>query len=374
MRYIAAASLFLFLFSCGEGENESVDTAVQDTVHCLVPYDSIGVEVGDSCYMFGSIWGRCTFPDGTIGVLDHSFGVVKFYSPEGEYLSEFAPAGGGPGEFTSIDRLGCDEHGNMMLAGFYDRKMAWYDRNLELLDEVVITSSRSGPMKAYPAPDTGYVVITQIFEEPLSAGSEVALFRGSQEPEVTYRKRLAPFDQFGDYQIKTAMVFTADQDGRVYIADESFDTFSIACCTPEGDTLYVIERPHEPVRRPQEEIDRVLELARRRWTEATGSPAGFEWEPPEFYPSIASLAVDGEGRLWVGSGNDNTLFHIFDHSGEYLHDCTLMMPRWQDPGRWAVDINPYGILASTGDPELYPIVYMLRETAGPAADQRQATP
>ena len=364
MKLIVLALGVLVICSCGEDSGEAVSAgrAVADTLYYLMPCDSIGIDIGDSCYVFGDIWARCVFPDGTIGVLDRSITTVKFYSPEGEYIREFSPEGTGPGEYLGIDRLGCDEHGNIMLASFYDRKLAWFDPELSLIEEVMFTSGNmGGPMRAYPAPDTGFVVLTSIFQEPDSAGCVVALFRGSDEPEIIYRRRMTIFDQIGEYQIATEMIFTTDRYGRVYIADRSTDTFNITCYSPEGNTLYCIDKPYEPVRRSQEEIDAAFERVRQNWIDATGSAGGFDWEPPEYYQSILSMMVDGTGRLWVESGGVDTFYQVFSETGEYLNDCTLLMPDWQEIESWSVNIGPYGIVASTKNPEMYPVVYMLEE-------------
>ncbi len=364
MKFIVLTLAVLVICSCGEdpGESAAAGRVVADTPFYLMPCDSIGIEIGDSCYVFGDIRARCVFPDGTIGVLDRSITTVKFYSPEGEYIREFSPEGSGPGEFLGLDRLGCDEYGNIMLASFYDRKLAWFDPEFSLIEEVIFTSgNRGGPMRVYPVPDTGFVVLTSIFQLPDSAGCEVALFRGSGEPETIYRSRLALYDQYGNYQIATGMIFITDHLGRVYIANRSTDTFNIICYSPEGDTLYCIDKPYEPVRRSQEEIDNALEGARQNWIDGTGSAEGFNWEPPEYHPSIRSMMVDGIGRLWVRGGGIDALYHVFSETGEYLHDCALVMPDWQGVDDWAVHIGPYGIIASTRNPELYPVVYMLEE-------------
>ncbi len=364
MKLIMLTLVVLVICSCGydSGKTDPGEFAGADTLHFLVPYDSIGIDIGDSCYVFGDIWGRCTFPDGTIGILDKSSTSVKFYTPEGEYIREFNPMGRGPGEFMGIERLGCDEYGNIMLASFYDRKLAWFDPELSLIEEVMFTSgNRGGPMRVYPVPDTGFVVLTSVYQDPDSAGSEIALFRGSDEPETIYRRRLTLFDQLGNYQIATRMFFTTDQYGRVYIADSSMDTFSISCYSPEGDTLYCIDQPYEPVWRSQEEIDSAFEHARQNWIDGTGSAVGFNWEPPECHPSIQGMEVDGAGRLWVKGGGIDTLYKVFSETGEYVYDCTLVMPDWQEIGSWAVNIGPYGIVANTNNPEQYPVVYMLKE-------------
>jgi hypothetical protein len=73
------------------------------------------------------------------------------------------------------------------------------------------------------------------------------------------------------------------------------------------------------------------------------------------------MMVDGDGRLWVRDGAVDTLFHVFSGTGQYLFDCPLVMPCWQENGGWSVRINSNGIVASPRDPESYPLLYMLEE-------------
>jgi len=353
--------------SCG-GERETAATidSQPDSIHCLLPCDSIGVELGDSTYMFGDIWGRCVFPDGTTGILDQAGGTVSFFSGDGEFIRSFSPMGEGPGEFTSIDRLGCDENGNIMIASFYGRKIAWFDSDLELIDEIRFTSTRSGPVKAYPTSDLGTVAITLVFSGEDSAGTEVSLFRGAVEPEVTYRRRMALFDQFGQYQLETDIKACCDLQGRVAVADRSYDTYNIVCYSANGDTLFVIDEPFERTRRSREDIDREIAVAENNWREAVGSLAGFNYEPDENAPSIHSLGFDSRRRLWVRSGVDTSVYSIYDSTGVFQYRCYLRMPSWQIVRNWNVEFSPYGILASPADPEMYPLVYVLKEEIVPA--------
>lgn len=349
---------------CSSNSSKS-DAAVCDTLHFLVPRDSIGIEMGDPRYMFGSIGALCTFPDGSIGVLDRTTGTVSFYTQSGEYTGEFAPLGSGPGEFMHPAQLGCDGSGNIMITSASDRKIAWFSPAYELLSESVGTSADMfGPVRSCPAPDLGCIAISTVIQRPDSMGMEVALFRGSDQPVVVYRRRLASADRSGDFQNTTNMMFTSGSDGTVFIADRSTDEFSVACCNSEGDTLYCINEPNEPERRTDQEIEVLRERARQNWISATGSPDGFAYQPPEYHYSMRELSVDGEGRLWVRDSADPFRFRVYDGSGSFLYDCSLRMPDWQETRDWAVFINPYGMVACTTDPEFFPVVYMMEETVG----------
>ncbi|MCD4774448.1 MAG: hypothetical protein K8S15_00175 [Candidatus Aegiribacteria sp.] len=365
MKYVISAFVILVLFSCcgyDSGNTAPGESAGADTLHYLVPYDSIGIDAGDSRYVFGDVLECRVFPDGSIGVLDWSITTVKFYTPEGEYIRKFNPEGTRSGQFRGLNRLDCDDSGIIMLADLFGGKLAWFNSEFSLIEEVVFTSQEGiSPRCVYSVPDMGFVGFLPVFREPDSAGCEIALFRGSDEPEIIYRRKIALFDPCGNYQKATIMVFTADQNGRVYISDRSEETFSIACYSPEGDTLYCIDHDYEPVRRSQEDIDSSLELASQNWIDRTGNDEGFNLEPTEYHPAVHTMMVDGTGRLWVKGGGVDTLYHIFSDTGEFMYDCMLVMPDWQETSGWAVNIGPYGVVANTSNPERYPVVYMLEE-------------
>jgi hypothetical protein len=74
MRRLMAAmniSVLLMAVSCGSDSPEQAqDVSDEIPTTTLVMLDSIGVELGDSCYIFGSIEGLGYTPDGNIAVLD----------------------------------------------------------------------------------------------------------------------------------------------------------------------------------------------------------------------------------------------------------------------------------------------------------------
>ncbi|MCK5034465.1 MAG: hypothetical protein KAS73_01120 [Candidatus Sabulitectum sp.] len=94
--------LFLILLtifvSCGSEETPESDSdnVAVDTLHHLVPFDSIGVEPGDSTMMFGRIWGTAYTPRGNIAILNGTFPGIRFFNSDGEHLFDFTPQGEGP--------------------------------------------------------------------------------------------------------------------------------------------------------------------------------------------------------------------------------------------------------------------------------------
>ena len=356
----------ILVLSACEQESVPTDSVVQvaDTLHFLVPYDSIGIEVGDSTLMLGSVWKAAFMPDDRIAILDGSIGTVRFYSGEGDYISSFAPTGEGPGEFVRLNKMKVDTEGNLYLGGIADRKLAVFDSNLNLIKEIgFYSNNRISPYVISCAPDTTVVLRSFVYsEEADSAGIEIALFDSSSEPKTVYRRRMAPSEHGMGITRETAMAFTVGLDGRVYTADMEVDSYEIICFSAAGDSLFAFgiddyQRGFIP--------DSILEAdranMRQQYINYYGSDEGFVYEQETCYIPIVSLAVDDLGRIWARGERDGETSDIFDSEGNFLYSMEMKTPDWQAADRWGCWISPSGILATPSNPELYPVVYMLEE-------------
>ncbi len=363
--------MILLICSCCRNDPAGAESVLPDTLHSLILRDSIGVEVGQSCFIFGNIQGLASTPDGSIVILDKSALAVKYFTHDGNYLREFSPVGEGPGEFPSeISKMAFAESGELILSSYPDRKIVWYDSSLSMIKEIQFTSSnRSGPSRIHPAPGGGVVVESSVFIDPCSVGTEIALFHDSEEPEIIYRRRLVEYEPQGDFHTMTRMRYCTDVDGRVWISNDSFDEFRISCFSPDGDSLFCIERSFEPVRRSQDQIDERIERARRRWIESTGSSDGFNSEPIEYIRAVLSIKADDAGNIWTISAGNKNSFIVFNPDGEFLYQCEFQPPDWQECDGWNFDIGPAGVIATPFNPQMYPVVYILeRVTEILAAD------
>lgn len=356
--------LFILLaLSCGqEGQVVAVIEETADPEHCMVPYDSIGVGVGDEMFMFGSIWGSDYTPDGNIAILDRAIGGIRFFTEDGTYIETFAPAGEGPGEFVTLDRMSFDQEGNIYLGSFNDRKLCLYDRDLNLLKEIIFTSSeRSGAFKMYSGSDSTFVGMTWYFSED-SIGTEVARYSTSETPDLIYRRRLIPAANSANYQQLTGMITSVDQDGNVFIADNIYDQFKIICYSPNGDSLFAFGfDDFEPIPIPESIRDSTRERVLEQYVEHYGSAEGFDYEPAEFYMPIRSISVDSQNRLWIREEFNSSIAYIFNDEGTYLYTMETDFPSWQNTQGWNLRVSPRGILADPRNPDEYPLVYMMRE-------------
>ena len=357
---------FLAIFaSCGSEETPESDSdnVTVDTLHYLVPFDSIGVELGDSTMMFGSIWGTTYTPEGNIAILDGTFRGIRFFTADGEHLFDFTPQGEGPGEFLKLNRMAFDEEGNLYLAGTNDRKVALYDSDLNFVREVLFTgSSRSYPTRFACAPESAFVIMTGIFNGSDSAGFEIALFSDNSIPDVIYRRRIAHTSGGMSFSNLTGMTFAVGANGNVYIANTDRETHLITCYSPEGDSLFTFgHENYQPSVRSDSLIEALRTSALEQYVNYYGTVDGFNYDLPAEFHSIVSIGVDHMNRIWVRGEEHSTRADVFNESGEFLYTLQAILPAWQDPGGWNMRICNEGVLIDPRDPEMYPVVYQMQE-------------
>ena len=113
---IALAAGLVCLYAaagCGGGEQSDPtggeDAAADSSLRTVTMVDSIGVELGDSNYVFASIEATGHTTEGNILVLDRPGCSIREFTPRGEFVRQFGRRGMGPGELVnphSMARLG----------------------------------------------------------------------------------------------------------------------------------------------------------------------------------------------------------------------------------------------------------------------------
>ncbi len=356
--------LFVLLaVSCGQQSRiAAVIEEAANTEHCLVPYDSIGVRVGDVRFMLGFIYWADFTPDGNIAILDNTIEGVRFYTPDGTHIETFAPIGEGPGELMVPDRMTFDQEGNLYLGDYYERKMCIYDSDLNLLRELEFTGSdRTGAYRMYPGPDSTFILMTGYFTED-SLGTEVARFSNSETPDLIYRRRMVSVTEGMNYLRLTSMAMAVDPAGKVFIADNVYNEFKIICYSPAGDSLFTFGfDEYEPIPVSPHSRDHFRQRLLEEYIDQHGSAEGFDYETPEFYRPISSIAVDGQNRIWVREEYNTRIAYIFDDEGTFLYTMETDFPDWQNTQGWNLRVSPRGILADPRNPDEYPLVYMMKE-------------
>ncbi len=86
--------ILLLALGCGDGElaQESVEdlqSTTPDTI-TVVPSDTIGILMGDSNYVFGTIGDAVSFENGNIAVLDETGCCAKVYDSDCNFLNQIS--------------------------------------------------------------------------------------------------------------------------------------------------------------------------------------------------------------------------------------------------------------------------------------------
>jgi len=369
MRIIILISSVILLAACGDLPREEPPSieSTDDTIPSqmlLVTIDSIGIEMGDSTYMLGNIFNVRRDPDDNIVMLDTQDASIRIFSPEGEALQTFRIQGEGPGQFTSPDRLCCLQDGGYFVSSFHNRKICRFDSEINLVYELLNTSSNmNGPTRIYALDDSTFVGLWMFYSADFdSAGSRITVHSNSIEvPDaLIWEKKVELIPGDYNWQVETAVVLTVTPDREILVYNFSAEEWLISRFDREGHLLSVLERHYEPVRKSDEQIAAETEATRQSWIRATGSEAGFDFEPNEYLSSIKTIQVDDQNRLWVERGSwQEVIFDVMTMDGEDLFTCTFDAPQWQEVDRWSVRVNNGDFLATPRNPELYPLVYTL---------------
>ena len=364
--------MLLLIASCGSGGQEATDLHQQVELPQtnLVVLDSIGVELGDSCYVFGSIEGLGYTQEGNIAILDRMSADIRLYSPDGLYLGRAGGRGSGPGEM----------HNPLCLFLFPDGRMGALDpwRNgLQIYSSEEeyegIGMEVSTNVHLYPevVNDSSFISMKTefVFEEGAApvAAVFVGLFEMSVEPEVTYWRveMELDFSILADLAQRYLLAVSLAVDtvnGIVYIAPNSGTDYRIDRFTLDGEQIAGLELEVEIVPLTEDEIRIEEEFIRMRLTSLEGGEPQYNvqlTDPLTHRLPVTDLEISPDGNLWARRGaEDEPFFDIWSPEGELIGSAVLpgVGPRSRT---WEFEVCDSGILAYDIDPDLFQKVYLI---------------
>jgi len=370
VRHIIAIALLAGMgavLSCdGGGEDEGGSTASNGEAAAtadsqLTVVDTIGVELGDSVLMFGTIGAVCHTTGGNIMVGDVGQMRLRMFSPAGEYLASGGRRGEGPGEFASPGGLYPVPGGGVAVPDRMGGKIIYYDSTLSFDREWKGFEDRP-PAEMAQLPG-GAIVGTEVDFDRRNGRLVNRLCRweaGASAPSVTYLERSADFSRQNPRQAwhETAIYFAAFEDGRVVSTPESREDCVITCWSAGGDTEWRVERPFERTPRPEEDMEWEREMIRRQITRR-GGDASFadQVEIPQWSEAVIDIQVV-EGRIWVRRGGSAVPFYeVLDGEGGLLFTCSV--PELPYGSGVEVRVSSHGALAYESNPMDYYKVYLL---------------
>ena len=274
----------------------------------LVGQLSIGVEVGEDPYMFGSIAGIWATED-RIYVADYRVPAIRVFDHDGGYIMDLGREGQGPGEYQGPNSVVVAQDGRIYSKdGSPGGRVNVYNKDGESVDTLhgdpmlgsgwplvatragsVYTPVRGDPDSwqdgprlsgmAIPGPDG---IVGEILVVP-TLGFE---FQG-----VYVNDRMTTFMPFAPSH-RWAM----SPSGAIVVGITGEYRFEIH---GSGDHVTVVEKSWEPLPVDPGEAEwrrRATVMEGRRWQE------GFSWDGagmPDRMPAWSGLTVDADGRIWI---------------------------------------------------------------------------
>ena len=361
----------LFLTSCGGNAETDVSQpaeagAEEDMVELEITA-TIGVELGDSNYVLGSVQRIDHDAQGNILVLDRSACCVRVYTPDGEFVRQISNQGSGPGELINPLDMAVLQDGRIIVETPWSGGLHGFTSEGEWLG-ILTPFYNNPPMGTVAADDSAYVA-SRLEVIPDESGDIICnAFIGRYElgelPVITYWENSFPFDpnDLTGLLMNSILgnVFTADPNGNVFIAEQTSDEYLLKGYTAEGELFLEIERDMERVEKTAAEIEDEIIYVEALLESMGANGVVIEWIPDPFRNMISELEVDGEEKIWVRRGtSDEPVFDVYDYHGNLLF--TAYVPEaGTDAAYWNFNIDEHGIIAYSANPELYQQIYVLQ--------------
>jgi hypothetical protein len=368
-RLIAIAiilSALAMMTGCGGSDTDtgSAENSGSQPEYDLVKVDSIGIDIGDSNYMFGMIIDVTYLVDGRIALLDILQQQVLVYSGDGEFLGRAGRGGRGPGEFVSPYSLTFLSDGGFAVSDIQQAKVVFFGSDLGYLRELSGFPFMA-PDRISCGPDgsiTGriYGYYWDEDAEEYFSGAEFCLWSDSIEPDITFLESY--YSSSSDDRV--SYNFGSNPEGQLVCALSSKTDYSLVGYTSAGDTSFTVDIPWETTYVTQEELDvaRPYAVIPGPGSDATSAELSSNWVPDSVRSAAVIVGFDGEGRLWVKSGKGadaSPVFDLYDMSdGSFITSSETTLPAIAR--YWGFKVSESGILGWDHNPSDYTRVYILK--------------
>ncbi len=366
---VVIAIIFLLLVACDSEPAEEILEENDSLTIQLIVTDTIGVELGDSCYVFGYA-ADAARTDSIIFVLDMSRAQLRKYTPEGEYAGYIGGKGDGPGELSYPQWMELLPDGSVIIQditdlGLYDRQGNWQNH--------IFIHSGNWPSQHTITGTTSFAVRWHEF---------------ISEPSHTLRQFISTYDLNGDFltefmtdsisipvepednndalnRMLFSHYFAGDMNGNLYVVQRHTPEYRIFCNTAEGVAFDTLSLDLPAVEKTEYEISLEKQYIEEYLT-GMGTSNVMQWiyEPHSWKDPIAGIWLGWEGNLWVLRGvEENPVFDVWSiPEGDYLYRAELNVEI--PPTEFLTFyINPYckGFLAVHEDEAMVQRILLIEE-------------
>ncbi len=370
---LSAISALLLITSCDSGNTEQIDDVVSEAVPEGPPHikltvlQTIGVELGETDYVFGRIVDAVQTTDGGVLALDLTTLNVRRYDSSGIFIRSGGREGSGPGEFQNPMGLAILEDNRFIVTDMAGSAIKVFNDSLVWIEDITGFFPRP-PFTVRSAGGDDFTGLLPAFdrEEGLMGYSVARLETGNSEPTVIFTEDMAPFDpsRLGPLGAESTPIFTSGNSGNVFVSMPFADKISIIGYLPDGEIFLEINEYVESVFKTDEELaDEEAEFEEfvSRRSGRGGRMSGIEltFDPVLYRRCASELGIDNLDRLWVRLGGYRYPFwNVYDMSGEILFTASLEMDD-PDIDEMTVRITDNGAVAWVRDPVSWPRLYLI---------------
>lgn len=356
----------VMLSACGERGSDisQVTPAKTEERVSIAIVDSIGLEIGDSDYVFANIMALEFGPDGNIYVLDRGAFSVPVYSSTGEFIRRIANQGSGPGELLMPFAMAVLGDGRVAVCdpmqggvNSFSSEGQWEGVSAEF--------NNNPPMRMSGADSNAFVALklTIEFEGPPVTVFTIGRYEEDSEPTAIYYRDEFPFDPEDLTELLNRTLFsaeyTADRDGNVYLAPMSTEDYIVQVFDRDGNLTLEFQREMDRVEKSAEEI-----AEEKLWMEAWLTSIGaqgvlIEYEPNPYRFMTSDIGYDSQNRIWVRRGTELIpVFDVFDMDGELLFTAEVE-GAGEDALFWDFIIDEHGMIAYSLNPEFFHKIWIM---------------
>lgn len=326
----------------------------------LVVRDTIGVLMGDSCYVFGMISSAEALPGGGIVLLDRRTGLISEFDSSGDFVTSFGGLGEAPGEFNYPGIMTVLGDGRIAAMDWMDMEVCFFAEDGSYLLSRPNRGSEM-PLSMSALGDSSFVTYscpTRRIEDTWKMGYELSIWEGtSAEPSAVPFSHLFDFGQ-EDYDFRPGYLAVAGgPDGRVYMHRMDSARYLIEVIDESGSIVDSILG--QDVHTTWDQMERYPSLPAVTFAvQIDDQRDQVSGEMTDCPPQVENLGVDSLGNIWARRGNsDGFIWDVFSPRGELVRHVVL--PTLPDTAMVRVNVTRNGIVAWDLAPEDYPKVYLL---------------
>lgn len=324
-----SCTAILSLYCAGENGEDVTETGDVGTIQLSVT-DTIGIEMGDSCYVFGYL-ADAARTDSIIYALDMSRAQLRKYTPEGEWSGFIGGRGEGPGELVMPHWMELLPDGSILIQDVTD--LGLYSPEGEWMNHIFTHSGNWPSQHAVTGPESFAILWHEFIREPsLILRKFIAGYDLEGELQAEFMNDSVPVPSTPDNNTEIinrtqfSHYFAGDLDGNLYLVQRHLPEYTVVCFGPDAvpfDTLTlevpVVERTDEELALEKQHIEEYLN--------GMGTSNVMEWiyEPDSFRPPISGIWLGWRGNLWVLRGDQEIpVFDVWSiPECELLYTATL---------------------------------------------------